>query len=173
MKRTQSREMPKRWMRRNIAAEPEAMRSPSTLPHKGEGRIAEKKGMAGRDLGSQGAQRRKDSCKCRWSAPPRIDSGNLVGDIVSEEFACWVGMSGEPCRRKVETAATVRMLLIVRQCKPVSLKITGIETEFEIHPWVARGMKNPINLGRHLFPGVSDVFGLSRVVMQKVADCIC
>ena len=77
-----------------------------------------------------------------------IDSGNLVGDVVSEEFAWQANLAGEPCQKEKETAAAAGKMQIIRRCYPVKLRIAGIGTPFEIQPWVVRGMKNAVNLGQ-------------------------
>ena len=37
---------------------------------------------------------------------------------------------------------------IIGRCHPVKLRIAGIETSFEIQPWIVRGMKKVVNLGQ-------------------------
>ena len=72
-----------------------------------------------------------------------IDSGNLVGDVVSEEFAGQANLAGEPRQKEIETAAAAAgKMQIIRRCYPVKLRIAGIGTPFEIQPWVVQGMKN-------------------------------
>ena len=34
-----------------------------------------------------------------------IDSGNLVGDVVSEEIARQANLAGKPCQKEIETTA--------------------------------------------------------------------
>ena len=77
-----------------------------------------------------------------------IDSGNLVGDVVSEEFAQQANLAGESCQKEIETAAAAGKMQIIGRCYPVKLRIAGIGTPFEIQPWVVRGMKNAVNLGQ-------------------------
>ena len=37
---------------------------------------------------------------------------------------------------------------IIWRCYPVQLRIAGIGTSFNVQPWIARGMKNAVNLGQ-------------------------
>ena len=77
-----------------------------------------------------------------------IDSGNLVGDVVSEEFAWQANLAGEPCQKEIETAAAAGKMRIIGRCYPIRLRIARIGTPFEIQPWIVRGMKNAVNLGQ-------------------------
>ena len=77
-----------------------------------------------------------------------IDSGNLVGDLVSEDFARQANLAGKACRKEIETAAAVSKMQIIRRCYPVQLRIAGIGTSFDVQPWIAWGMKNTVNLGQ-------------------------
>ena len=77
-----------------------------------------------------------------------IDSGDLVGDVVSEEFAQQANLAGEPCRKEIETAAAASKMQIIGRCYPIKLRIAGIRTSFEIQPLIVRGMKNAVNLGQ-------------------------
>ena len=77
-----------------------------------------------------------------------IDSGNLVRDVVSEDFARQANLTGEACRKEIETAATASKMQIIGRCYPVQLRIAGIGTSFDVQPWIAQGMKNMVNLGQ-------------------------
>ena len=48
----------------------------------------------------------------------RIDSGNLVGDVVSEDFAGQANLAGEACRKEIETAAAASKMQIIGRCYP-------------------------------------------------------
>ena len=80
-----------------------------------------------------------------------IDSGNTVGELVSEEFARRLGQEGDEVRDHiaVPTAATATTVLVVRQCREMTAKLEGIEGEFNIRPLVVRGLTHPVNLGQH------------------------
>ena len=80
-----------------------------------------------------------------WLARIMIDSGNLVGDVVSEEFARQANLAGEPCQKEIETAAAAGKMQIIGRCYPVKLRIAGIGAPFEIQPWVVRGMKTTLS----------------------------
>jgi len=77
-----------------------------------------------------------------------VDSGNLVGDLVSEEFARAAGLEyaidGHP---RVNTAAKGERVEIVGRCAQVVLQITGIRAPITLEPWVARELAHPVNLG--------------------------
>ena len=76
-----------------------------------------------------------------------IDSGNLVGDVVSEEFAWQANLASEACQKEIETAtASGKMQIIGRATRQV--RIAGIGTPFDIQPWIVQGMKNAVNLGQ-------------------------
>ena len=77
-----------------------------------------------------------------------IDSGNLVGDVVSEEFARQANLAGESCRKEIETAAAASKMQIIGRCYPVKLRRAGIGTSFDVQPWIVQGMKNAVNLGQ-------------------------
>ena len=80
-----------------------------------------------------------------------IDSGNTVGDLVSEEFAERLGLEGDDIRDQiaVPTAATATTLLVVKRCRGVTARLDGIAGEFTIQPLVMRGLTHPVNLGQH------------------------
>ena len=67
-----------------------------------------------------------------------IDSGNTVGDLVSEEFATRIGLEGDDVRDHiaVPTAATATTVLVVKRCQEMTAKLEGIEGEFTIRPLV-------------------------------------
>ena len=50
-----------------------------------------------------------------------IDSSNLVGDVVSEDFARQANLAGEACRKEIEIAAAASKMQIIRRCYPVQL----------------------------------------------------
>ena len=47
-----------------------------------------------------------------------IDSSNLVGDMVSEDFAQQANLAGEACRKEIKTAATASKMQIIGRCYP-------------------------------------------------------
>ena len=80
-----------------------------------------------------------------------IDSGNTMGDLVSEEFAERLGLEGDDISDHiaVPTAATTTTLLVVKRCRGVTARLAGIAGEFTIQPLVVRGLTHPVNLGQH------------------------
>ena len=80
-----------------------------------------------------------------------IDSGNTVGDLVSEEFAERLGLEGDDIQDHiaVPTAAAATTLLVVKKCRGVTTRLAGIAGEFTIRPLVVRGLTHPVNLGQH------------------------
>ena len=83
-----------------------------------------------------------------------IDSGNTVGDLVSEEFAEKLGLEGKDIidHIAVPTTAAATTLLVVKKCRGVTAMLAGIAREFTIRPLVVRGLTHPVNLG-HCFLG--------------------
>ena len=66
----------------------------------------------------------------------------------SGEFARQANLASEACQKEIETAAAVSKMQIIGRCYPVQLRIAGIGTSFNVQPWIARGMKNAVNLGQ-------------------------
>ena len=79
------------------------------------------------------------------------DSGNTVGDLVSEEFAERLGLEGDDIQDHiaVTTAAAATTLLVVKGCRGITARLAGIAGEFTIRPLVVRGLTHPVNLGQH------------------------
>ena len=86
-----------------------------------------------------------------WGAAIKVmvDSGNLVGDLVSEELALELQLPYDPQSRKICTAATGGGAEIVGQCRPMTLYVAGLKEGLVFHPWVVRGLSHPANVGRH------------------------
>ena len=80
-----------------------------------------------------------------------INSDNIVGDLVTEEFARRLGLDGDEVQDHiaVPTSATATTVLVVRRCREMTAKLEGIEGEFTIRPLVVRGLTHPVNLGQH------------------------
>ena len=82
-----------------------------------------------------------------------IDSGNTVGDLVSEEFAERMGLEGEEISDQiaVPTTAAATTLLVIKKCLGVTgtARLAGVVGEFTIRPLVVRGLTHPVNLGQH------------------------
>ena len=80
-----------------------------------------------------------------------INSGNTVGDLVSEEFPERLGLEGDEIQDHiaVPTTAATTTLLVVKRCQGVTARLEGIAGEFTIRPLVVRGLTHPVNLGQH------------------------
>ena len=57
-----------------------------------------------------------------------IDSGNMVGDLVSEEFTGRLGLEGDKVRDHiaVPTATTATTVLVVKRCREITTKLEGL-----------------------------------------------
>ena len=78
-----------------------------------------------------------------------IDSGNLVSDLVSREFADLAGLQYEPERQKVGTAAKGGSVSIVGGLiQPLQLHIENISTPVFLRPYIVEELSHPINVGR-------------------------
>ena len=78
-----------------------------------------------------------------------IDSGNLVSDLISREFADLAGLQYEPERKKVGTAAKGGSVSIVgRLIQPLQLHIENISTPVFLRPYVVEELSHPISVGR-------------------------
>ena len=88
-----------------------------------------------------------------WEAFIKImnDSGNIVSNLISEEFADRLGLEGEAIEEKIEvpTAAAANTLRIVKRCWGVPVQLVGIAGEFVIQPLVVRGLTHLVSLGQH------------------------
>ena len=79
-----------------------------------------------------------------------IDSGNTVGDLVSEEFAERLGLEGDNNQAHIAVpTAAATTLLVVKKRRGVTARLAGIAGEFTIRPLVVRGLTHPVNLGQH------------------------
>ena len=69
-----------------------------------------------------------------------IDSGNTVGDLVSEELAERLGLEGNDIQDhiSVPTAAAATTLLVVKRCRGVTARLAGIAGEFTIQSLVVQ-----------------------------------
>ena len=77
-----------------------------------------------------------------------IDSGNLVSDLVSEEFAKLARFQYEPVQRKIGTAAKGGSVSIIGKCKPFKVFVENMPDAVIIQPYVVRDLAHPINVGR-------------------------
>ncbi len=77
-----------------------------------------------------------------------VDSGNLVGDLVSKAFADRMGLPYRPDSRPIATASTEGQLMGVGECEPLQLKIRGLDPVFTVRPLVVEGLSRDMNVGR-------------------------
>ena len=83
-----------------------------------------------------------------------IDSGNLVGDEVSEEFARQANLASEPCQKEIETTAAGGKMQIIGRCYPVTLRIAGIGVPPEGKRSGPPGARDRIGGSSRNLPGV-------------------
>jgi hypothetical protein len=77
-----------------------------------------------------------------------IDSGNLFGDLISEEFAILLKLPITGCPKTVGTASTNGSVTILGKTKPLKLYLEGISEAVTIHPYVVKNLSHPLNLGQ-------------------------
>ncbi len=78
-----------------------------------------------------------------------IDRGNLVYNLVLEEFAKLAQIQYQHLQRKVGTAAKGRSVSIVRKCPPVKIFLEDIPQPITIELFVVRDLSHPLNVGRN------------------------
>ena len=78
-----------------------------------------------------------------------IDSGNMFGDLISEELAMLLSLriTGQP--KTVGTASSNGSVSILGKTKPFKLYLEGISDAVTIHPYVVKDLAHPINLGQN------------------------
>ncbi len=77
-----------------------------------------------------------------------VDSGNLVGDLVSKAFADSLGLQYKPDCRPIATASTEGQLMAIGECNPMQLKVKGLDQVFTVQPLVVEGLSREMNVGR-------------------------
>ena len=78
-----------------------------------------------------------------------IDSGNMFGCIMSESFRKKLGIPiVDHEKPEVGTVNKSGTLKILGRTGPVSFFIENIQASMTIQPWVAEGVRHPLNLGR-------------------------
>jgi hypothetical protein len=77
-----------------------------------------------------------------------IDSGNLVNDLISEEFAKIIRTKYTPMEKKVGTAAKGGSVKIIGKSAPIRIFIEGVPQGVTITPLVVKDLSHPINVGR-------------------------
>jgi transposase InsO family protein len=77
-----------------------------------------------------------------------VDSGNLVSDLISEEFAKLARVPYEPVQKKVGTAAKGGSVNIIGKCKPFKIFIENVSKAITLQPFIVKELSHPINVGR-------------------------
>ena len=78
-----------------------------------------------------------------------VDSGNLFNTLISEELFKGLGLALDPTDTPdVGTANNKQSIEILGRSQPFQLFLEGIRKAIWIHPYVARGVRHPLNLGR-------------------------
>ena len=78
-----------------------------------------------------------------------IDTGNLFSTVISEDFhkGLGIGMENEDSP-EVGTAHSAQTIKILGRSQPFRIYIEGMRKAFWIQPYVAEGIRHPLNLGR-------------------------
>ena len=77
-----------------------------------------------------------------------IDSGNLYGDVISEELAKKLKMRIYGPASTVGIAKDSASLEILGKVRPFNIYLEGLAVPIKVSPQVARGLAHPINLGQ-------------------------
>ena len=77
-----------------------------------------------------------------------IDSGNLFGDLISEDFCKSLHMPIYGSPQKVGTANKAGNVEIIGKVRPFFLYFESVQTAVRVEPHVARGLAHPVNLGQ-------------------------
>ncbi len=77
-----------------------------------------------------------------------IDSGNLVNDLISEEFAKKIKVKYEPIHKRVGTAAKGGTVNIIGRSEAIKLFVENVPHPVIIRPYIVKELSHPINVGR-------------------------
>ena len=77
-----------------------------------------------------------------------IDSGNLYGDIISEQLAKDLGLKIKICPANVGTAAAGGSVKVIGKVQPIDIYIEGIKHPITIRPSVVTNLAHHMNLGQ-------------------------
>ena len=79
-----------------------------------------------------------------------VDSGNLVNDLISAEFADLIKVPYTPTQKqKVGTASKNGSVSIIGQCRPFKIFLENLPKPLTIQPFVVKELSHPINVGRN------------------------
>ncbi len=79
-----------------------------------------------------------------------VDSGNLVNDLISAEFADLIKVRYIATQKqKVGTASKNGSVSIIGQCRPFKIFLENLPKPLTIQPFVVKELSHPINVGRN------------------------
>ena len=88
-----------------------------------------------------------------------VDSGNLFNTLISEELFKGLGLALDTTDTPdVGTANNKQSIEILGRSQPFQLFLEGIRKAICIHPYVARGVRHPLNLGRDFLGQEIDIY---------------
>ena len=77
-----------------------------------------------------------------------IDSGNLFGDLISEDFAKMLKLPIYGKKKVVGTAAKKGTVTILGKIRPFKIYVEGISEALTVCPYVVQELAQPMNLGQ-------------------------
>ena len=79
-----------------------------------------------------------------------VDSGNLVNDLISAEFADLIKVPYSATQKqKVGTASKSGSVSIIGRCQPFKIFLENMSGPLTIQPFVVKELSHPINVGRN------------------------
>ena len=103
-----------------------------------------------------------------------VDSGNLYGDLISEELASKLKMKIYGPKKKVGVAKGSVHLEILGRVRPFSMYLEGLKHPVKICPEVARGLTHPVNIGQAMLRShEADLqFRLKDIQLKVKGQCV-
>ena len=77
-----------------------------------------------------------------------VDTGNLVGDLVSKALEDSLRLQYRPDCWPIAMASTEGQLMAIGVCNPMQLKVKGLDRVFTVQPLVVEGLSGEMNVGR-------------------------
>lgn len=103
-----------------------------------------------------------------------VDSGNLFGDLISEELQKRLKLPIMGRVRTVGTAHASGKVTILGKTRPLSLYMEGLKRAVTIAPYVVRELAHPLNLGQaFLRRNQADMNFRENGIQLKIADSTC
>ena len=102
-----------------------------------------------------------------------IDSGNLFGSLISEDFCNRLNLSMVGTQQTVGTASKSGHVTILGRTKPLHIYLENMARAITIEPYVVRDLAHPINLGSQFLRQNSAelVFKPTGIVFKIGANC--